>query len=228
MILKTKNSLRGFVADKLGINRIFRRYANLEIDSNEDVLVSPVEAKVKTIGKINSNGEIMSKGDKIVKLESLLGEQTSRFADSSYINFYLNPFNKHYWVTPYDGTISYIKKREGEAIFPVLIGLENLTRISMMNKAVKRNASISTILETKNFPIAMIAVGSLNVNRIHADYVEGRQYVKGDECGYFSIGSSMLLCFPNYLETLVQENDKVRIGQMIIQKSNQTSEHKNP
>jgi phosphatidylserine decarboxylase len=56
-------------------------------------------------------------------------------------------------------------------------------------------------LSTKNFTIAMIAVGSLNVKRIHIDYEEMQHYKKETPCGYFSIGSSMLMCVPNHLKS---------------------------
>lgn len=62
----------------------------------------------------------------------------------------------------------------------------------------------------------MIAVGSLNVNRIHTDYDENQEYQKGTPCGYFSIGSSMLLCFPAHLKTLIDVGSNVKIGQRIL------------
>jgi phosphatidylserine decarboxylase len=62
----------------------------------------------------------------------------------------------------------------------------------------------------------MIAVGSLNVNRIFIDYEEQKEYKKGVPCGYFSIGSTMLLCFPNYLNVLVKKGDNIKIGQRIL------------
>lgn len=62
----------------------------------------------------------------------------------------------------------------------------------------------------------MIAVGSLNVNRIFIDYEEKRNYEKGTPCGYFCIGSSMLLCYPAHLKTLVDKGSDVKIGQRIL------------
>jgi phosphatidylserine decarboxylase len=86
----------------------------------------------------------------------------------------------------------------------------------MLSRAVKKNASIFSAFKTKDFLIALIAVGSLNVNRIHVDYDEMKKYKKGTPCGYFSIGSTMLLCFPNHLKILVEENSDVKIGQRIL------------
>jgi len=86
----------------------------------------------------------------------------------------------------------------------------------MFSKAVQKNASIGSIYKTKDFLMALIAVGSLNVNRIHIDYEELRNYKKGTPCGYFSIGSSLLLCFPSHLKLLIEEKSDVKIGQRIL------------
>ncbi len=105
---------------------------------------------------------------------------------------------------------------EGKATIPIYLGLEYLSGIAMYHKAVKRNATIGSVFQTKNFSIVMIAVGSINVNRIHTDYEEKQNYKKGTPCGYFSIGSSMLLCFPAHLKTLIDVGSNVKIGQRIL------------
>ena len=179
-------------------------------------MISPVEGRVVHIGNINKKGVLISKHDKEVQLEELIGNYFDHFAGGKYINFYLNAFNLHFWVTPYDGMFTYTQKNEGRSVFPIYIGFEYLLGIEMFSKAIKRNASIASVFQIENFPIAMIAVGSLNVNRIHTDYEEMQNYKKGTPCGYFSIGSSMLLCFPNHLKTLVDEGSNVKIGQRIL------------
>src|SRR5690606_28455313 len=118
---------------------------------------------------------------------------------------YLNPGNKHFWVTPSDGMFTYTQINEGKSRLPVYIGLENILGIQMLPSAVKRNASIGSVYKTKDFLLGLIAVGSLNVNRIHIDYDEMQEYKKGTPCGYFSIGSSFLVCFPAHLQLLVGE-----------------------
>jgi len=216
MILSTKNSLLGKIADNLGLNKNFNEYTKVEIDPDDSAVISPVEAKVIKIGDINSSGILISKNDKEVKLDDITGSFTNHFKGYKYINFYLNPSNKHFWVTPSDGMFIYTHKNEGKSWLPVYIGLENLLGIEMLSKAVKKNASIGSVFKTKDFLMAMIAVGSLNVNGIHVDYEEMQDYKKGTPCGYFSIGSTMLLCFPNHLKILLEEKSDVKIGQRIL------------
>lgn len=216
MKLSTRNSLLGKIADKLCINNKFSKYTEITVDHSDSAIISPVEANVRQIGRINSSGKLLSKNNKEVYLSDLIGNYAKQFYGGSYINFYLNPSNKHFWITPYDGMFTYTQMNEGKSWLPVFIGLENLLGIEMFSKAVKKNASIGSVFKTEDFLIAMIAVGSLNVNRIYIDYKEMRNYKKGTPCGYFSVGSSFLLCFPNYLKSLIEENTDVQIGKRIL------------
>ncbi|MCD4684235.1 MAG: phosphatidylserine decarboxylase [Bacteroidales bacterium] len=216
MNLSTKNSLIGRIADNVGLNKKFHRYQKISTDPNDNALISPVEGRVVHIGNIDNEGMLISKRNKKIRLKDLIGNNYNQFAGYRYINFHLSPLNLHFWVTPYDGMFTYTQKNEGKAIFPIYIGLEYLSGITMYHKAVNRNATIGSVFQTKLFPIVMIAVGSLNVNRIHTDYEEMQNYKKGTPCGYFSIGSSMLLCFPNHLKYLIDEGSDVKIGQRIL------------
>ena len=216
MKLSTKNSLIGRIADNVGLNKKSHQYKKINIDPQDSALISPVEGRVVHIGYINKKGVLISKHNKEVRLEELIGKYVSQFKGGKYINIYLSPLNLHFWVTPYDGMYTDTQKNEGKSVFPIYIGLEYLLGIEMFSKAIKRNASIGSVFQTENFPIAMIAVGSLNVNRIHTDYEEMQNYKKGTPSGYFSIGSSMLLCFPNHLKALIDEGSEVKIGQRIL------------
>jgi phosphatidylserine decarboxylase len=213
--MQTKNSLLGKLLDLLGINKKFSKYSSFNLSRNSK-LVSPVEAKVAEIGDIKSDGKIISKNGKVIKLNYLIGKYAKEFTNGSYINFYLSPKNKHFWVTPCEGKFIYTQKNEGKSLIPVFIGIENILGIEIFHKAVIKNASISSIFKNKNKKIAMIAVGSLNVNRIHTNYEEKKNYSKGTPCGHFSLGSSMILCFQNKPKFRIKKGDKVSIGQAII------------
>ncbi|MEA3317154.1 MAG: phosphatidylserine decarboxylase [Bacteroidota bacterium] len=212
----TNNSLTGKIADILGLNKKFHQYKETNIDPQDKALISPVEGKVVHIGNINNDGIIFSKHNKEVRLKELIGDYYKQFIGWKYINIYLSPLNDHYWVTPDDGKFIYTQRNKGKAIIPIYLGLENFFNIEMFSKAVKKNATIGSVFQTDKFPIAMIAVGSLNVNRIYTDYEEQKKYKKGIPCGYFSIGSTMLLCFPNDLKILVEKGADVKIGQRIL------------
>ena len=213
----TNSSLVGRIADILGLNKKFHQYRDIKIDLHDKALISPVEGKIVHIGNIDSEGLLISKYNIEVRLKDLIGDHYTQFTGGKYINIYLSPNNEHFWVTPDDGKFIYTQRNKGKAILPVFLGLENFLKIELFSKAVKNNATVGSVFQTNNISIAMIAVGSLNVNRIFTDYEEQKEYKKGVPCGYFSIGSTMLLCFPDYLNILVEKGDNIKIGQRILE-----------
>ena len=216
MVLSTRNSLLGKIADKLGLNKKFSEYTKVDVDPSDTAIISPVEATVMQIGNISKKGTLISKNKKEIPLIDLIGRYADQFFNSMYINFYLKPSNKHFWVTPYNGIFIYTQTNDGKSWLPAYTGLENFLGLDMFNKAAIKNASIGSVFKTKNYLLAIIAIGSLNVNRIHIDYDEMQYYPKGTPCGYFSIGSTLVLCFPNNLDLLVEEKSEVKIGQRIL------------
>ena len=216
MKVSTRNSWVGRVFDYFGFNEKFHEYCDVGCDSDKSVVVSPVEARVVCVGDIGDEGEIVSKNGKRVFLGNCLGGRADEFVGGKYINFYLSPKNRHFWITPCDGKFVYTQKNEGRGLLPVCVGVENILGVEMFSSAVRKNASIGSIFEAKDFSVAMLAVGSLNVNRICVDYEENEKYKRGNCCGYFSLGSSMLLCFPNRFDILVDEGEEVKMGQGIL------------
>ncbi|MDO8481323.1 MAG: phosphatidylserine decarboxylase [Nanoarchaeota archaeon] len=227
MAIETRTSAVGKFADRVGINKVFHRQSAVSAVAGEDCLVSPVQAKIAHIGRI-TDGSLISKAGRKVELSRLLGAESKRFQDCSYLNFYLRPTDKHFWITPYEGAFVYTQKNEGKGR-PTIIALENvyshipvMRRIPVFEKAAKRNANIASVLDAGDFPIGMIAVGSLNVNRIVATYELGVPYPRGQICGHFKIGSTMLLLFPREFSPVVKEGEKVRLGQPVARREAHT------
>lgn len=68
MGISTKNTWTGKLFDVFGMNKSFHKYEFVNFDS-EATMISPVEAKVVHIGKIDSEESIISKGNKKVSLK---------------------------------------------------------------------------------------------------------------------------------------------------------------
>ena len=217
-IHSTKTSVMGKVAGKLGVNKKFHRFQDDYIEHDSRFIISPVDAKLVASGIIKKGGTIISKSNKEISLKDIIGEQADLFSGGFYLNFYLSPKNRHYWRIPYDCNLTSMNLNQGKARIPVFIGMDKIFKNKdFFKKAIKRNASVGLIFKANKFPFVMIPVGSLNVNGIHILDENNGKYKKGDIGGYFSIGSSMLLCFPKYsFETLVKIGDNVKIGQNII------------
>ena len=61
----------------------------------------------------------------------------------------------------------------------------------------------------------MVMVGALNVGRIIVN--EGMRYEKGDELGYFNLGSTIVMLFETrgVKKWIKKEGDKVRYGEPV-------------
>ncbi len=216
MHYSTKPSFLGKIIERCGLNRKFHKLGSDKIDRDNSIIVSPAEATLTYTGKIEIGGQLISKFGKKIDLTESLGKKASLFKEGSYFNFYLSPKNKHYWRIPYDGQLVLTKVNNGRVRIPIVIGLEKFfPGTDFFEKAIKSNAAIGSVFQTKNFPYAIIAVGSLNVNSICT--VKKDYFKKGDVGGYFNLGSSLLLCFPNYpLTPLISAKTKVKIGEPLI------------
>ncbi|MHA1482895.1 MAG: phosphatidylserine decarboxylase [Candidatus Heimdallarchaeaceae archaeon] len=214
----TKPTLLEKLVNLTKINQRFHRYQEDEINQDNSIFICLFEATLIYQGRIKNNN-LISKFNKQINLKQTIGEQSNLFSEGFYMNFYLFPKDKHYWRIPYDSKPISTEINNGKSRIPIITGLERIfPRTDFFEKAIKNNATISTIFQTKDFPYAMIAVGSLNVNSIHT--IKKEYFQKGDIGGYFNLGSSMLLCFPrNNLKNsriLISNGDKVSIGDSII------------
>lgn len=218
MDYSTKESFVEKIADFFGINDKFHRYGEDKIDYDKKFIISPVEATLTYSNRIEKNKRMMLKSKKDAYLEDVLGGFANLFLEGFYLNFYLSPKNKHYWRIPYDSRLVYTILNEGIAENNIFSYLERIfMKECYFEKAIKKNASISSIMQADNFLFAMIAIGSLNVNKIHLIEKKYNVYKKGDVGGYFSIGSSMMLCFPkDSMDLLTEIGKKVNIGEPII------------
>lgn len=216
MRYSTKSSLLEKIANITKINQKFHKYQKDKINQDSSIIMSPVEATLVHIGKIHKNNNLISKLNKEINLKETIGEQANWFSDGFYLNAYLSPKDKHYWRIPYDGKLISTKVNNGKTKIPIIVGLEKFfPKTDFFEKALKNNATIGSVFQTKNFPYAMIAVGSLNVNSIHT--IKKDYFQKGDIGGYFNLGSSMLLCFPKYpLNPLINIGTKINIGKPLI------------
>jgi len=175
----TKSSLLEKIANLTKLNSKFHKYQKDKINQNPEVIISSVQATLIYQGKINQNNNLISKFNRQINLKQTIGEQANLFLNGFYMNFYLSPKDKHYWRIPYNSKSISTKINNGKAKIPIITGLERFfPKTDFFEKSIKRNASIGSVFQTKKFPYAMIAVGSLNVNSIHT--IKKDYFNKGD------------------------------------------------
>ena len=214
--MQTKESLLKKVFDKIWINKKFYKYSESKIDYDKDYLVSPVDWKIAYFGNLWNNWEFISKWWKKAELEKLLSEESINFANYKYLNIYLSPKNRHFFCFPFDVKIKKIFCHNGTSIFPIFIWIENIFKIEVFHKAILSNATISVIMETDFWDICFIAVWSLNVNHINIDYKEWESWKTWEKFWNFSLGSSIILIFPESFEIIKNAWDDLVIWEKII------------
>ncbi|KMK75908.1 phosphatidylserine decarboxylase [Alkalihalobacillus pseudalcaliphilus] len=181
------------------------------VDDKETSIVSPVDAKIASLGTLTPKSEFQVKGQ-MYQLLDLLGdrEKAQQYVNGHYIVLYLSPKDYHRIHSPLTGEIT--KQWElGKRSYPV-----NDAGLKYGKKPLSHNYRSLTELCVMNQHVIMAKVGAMNINTIALTHSH-EQLKKGEELGYFSFGSTVILLFePTMMEfEHLQEGDSVQMGQKI-------------
>ncbi|MEK5332134.1 MULTISPECIES: phosphatidylserine decarboxylase [unclassified Lysinibacillus] len=181
------------------------------IDQSPFVYTSPVDAKVESFGRIEWDMTFLVKG-KPYSLQDLLGnnDRAAQYADGHYIVFYLSPADYHRIHSPIDGTVLR-QYTLGQTSFPV-----NQLGLTYGKKPISHNYRLVTELKVANDQqIAFIKVGATFVNSIVLTNTTVH-WEKGEEVGYFSFGSTVVMLFEKDTITFtdnVVQGSPIRMGE---------------
>jgi phosphatidylserine decarboxylase len=186
------------------------------IDEKDDssVLVSPVDGRVVSYGKLNNSGG--GGGDSYInevkgyryKLQDLIRTSTTTTSESSssssyyYIHLYLDPGDYHRFHSPTDlEQITNIEHIQGElyTVNPTMTSLL-LPNIFTLNERVVITSTIAASANTTSTcKLYYVPVGATNVSSIeltlknHYDDDNSTIIKKGEEIGMFHLGSTIVL-----------------------------------
>ena len=201
------------------------------VAEGDDVVVSPVDAKVSSFGEIRARRLIQAKG-RDYSIAALLDdpEMALRFVNGSYITLYLSPRDYHRIHAPLAGRITAAAVIPGE-LFPV-----NTPSVNAISNLFCVNERLITYLDTAAGMVAVVKVGATCVGSVRASYCdlmtrESKELrekdftppipvEKGAELGRFEMGSTVILLFENgriRFGTDIAEGRSVRMGQAIGQ-----------
>lgn len=203
-------------SDYSSLNEFFTRRLKpglRPIDQTEDGLVSPVDALITGMGKIESGTLLNVKGQDYT-VEELLNRSPRmvNYRNGFYFVLYLSPTDYHRIHSPVSGKILEKEHLPGK-VYPVNdFGLRHMPRV------LSRNERLVTYIAHPAGELAVIKVGALNVSSIQ--YVEDLedQLHSGDELAYFEFGSTIVLLTENgSFQPLnnLQLNHKVKMGQLL-------------
>ncbi|WP_088066938.1 phosphatidylserine decarboxylase [Gottfriedia luciferensis] len=184
------------------------------IDAGESEIACPVDGVLESCGKIEKDIKFVVKG-KTYSIIEMLGskEMADKYDEGYYMVLYLSPSHYHRIHSPIEGEI--ISQFElGAKSYPV-----NKAGLTYGKDPLSKNFRIiSEVLNTENNKhIAMIKVGAMFVNTI---VVTAKQKLikKGEEVGYFSFGSTVVLLFEANSFTpdeKLQSGQPIRVGQKL-------------
>ena len=196
---------------------------------NPKAVVSPVDGKIAQFGKIE-DGRIIQAKDRYYNVAELLGDEAEAapFKNGLFMTIYLSPTDYHRMHHYMDCSISGYRYVPG-TLFPV-----NPFSVQHIENLFPINERLTTYYEIEDRKAAIVKVGATIVGKIKVTYCETESNVikkgvsesfeekisvkKGDDLGYFAMGSTVVLLFPeqgfSFIEDLPIE-EKIKMGQIL-------------
>ncbi|WP_096201353.1 phosphatidylserine decarboxylase [Bacillus sp. FJAT-45350] len=181
------------------------------IDERKDQVVSPVDGILADLGEITDTCTFFVKGQ-TYSIEEMLGNHNhiDKYRGGAYVIFYLSPSHYHRIHSPISGQV--IRQWTlGKKSYPV-----NEHGLIYGKRPLSRNYRLITEVQTEGKHMAIVKVGALNVNSIHTTHPSS-EIKKGEEVGYFSFGSTVVLLFEKGIFHSDEKNlpKEVQVGQSI-------------
>jgi phosphatidylserine decarboxylase len=183
-----------------------------QIHDEENSLVSPVDGVLAHFGTITENNSFHVKGQDY-SLNEMVGtkERSEKYKNGTYIILYLSPRHYHRIHSPVSGTVV-DQKTYGKKSYPV-----NEAGLKYGVRPLSKNYRVVTEIDCNGKKVAVVKVGALNINTIETTH-QTNELKKGDEVGYFSFGSTVVLLFEKEMCELLpnlKQNSEVTVGEKI-------------
>ena len=204
------------ISEYVSLNDFFTRRLKpglRSIDQTADSLVSPVDARITGIGKIE-NGTILNVKGQDYTVEELLNHspRAVNYVDGFYMVLYLSPTDYHRIHSPTSGKVLETEHVRGK-VYPV-----NEFGLRHMKRTLSRNERLITYLGHHGGEVAIVKVGAMNVSSIR--YIEplGGMLERGQELAYFEFGSTVVLLLETdtfKVRSDLMINSKVKMGEAL-------------
>lgn len=197
--------------------------------TEKNAVISPVDGSLSQWGEISQGRLIQAKGFDY-SLESLLADSkfAANFVSGQFATLYLSPKDYHRVHMPFAGELLEMTYVPGN-LFAV-----NTATTNQIPAIFAKNERVICIFNTEIGKMAVILVGALLVAGIHTAWAgkvtpnqtktvksisyEGLSLARGEELGYFCMGSTVIVLFEpqrvNFAQNLVA-NQAVKYGEKI-------------
>ena len=177
-----------------------------EIPKSDSAYVWPCEGYVCDWGSFASKRNSVIKGQRM-DLNDIFATQSNETKNSFFTNIFLHNHNYHRVHSPVNGEVRQILRIEGELLFlrPWLY-----RRIDVSYPALKNERVIVKIEDEqkRNWYVAMVGGFGVGTIETSAGLQVGSHLKKGQELGFFKLGSTVCMASPvkfenlNYLKTV--------------------------
>jgi phosphatidylserine decarboxylase len=183
------------------------------IDRDETTLISPVDALITGMGRIEE-GLILDVKGQDYTIEELLhrSPRTVNYKNGFYFVLYLSPTDYHRIHSPATGRIIEKEHVPGK-VYPV-----NEFGLRHMKRVLSRNERLITFIQHPAGEIAVVKVGALNVSSIQYVQPLPDQLNRGDDLAYFEFGSTVVLLLEDNIFIPRKElsvGSKVKMGEAL-------------
>lgn len=203
------------------------------IDEHPDAICSPADGTVQQIGHIEEGQLFQAKGI-FYRLTDLLGvdrQDTVAFAGGAFLTIYLAPHNYHRVHMPLEGVISGMRYLPGRRL------AVNEATVRSVPGLFAVNERLAVFCGGDRGPYWIVFVGAMNVASISTawagevlPHTHGEPYRqayddaqavalrKGDYCGHFNMGSTVIIVLPDQTvawDPALAPGDPLRVGQRV-------------
>ncbi|WP_128893673.1 archaetidylserine decarboxylase [Longirhabdus pacifica] len=183
------------------------------IASDSNVLISPVDAMITAMGKIEDGTLYNVKGQDYT-ISSLLNEspRTYHYKNGFYFVLYLSPSDYHRIHCPASGKLIEKDHIKGK-VYPVHdFAMKN------MNQVLSKNERIISYVEHEYGEMCVVKVGAMNVSSIQHVRNVNDTLTTGEELAYFEFGSTVVLLTQHDIfkvDSALHIGSKVKMGEKL-------------
>ena len=174
------------------IASFFSRSIDLKLRplSNDEV-IAPCDGIISEYGNIQGQGQMIRVKGKPYSLNKLLGNDalSSNYSNGSYLVIYLSPRNYHRFHSPASGKIQHLDYIQGKC-YPV-----NKLGQLLSKDVFSENCRVIVDISSEKANVCMAIVGACAVRGIKILKQKGNSIKKGEELGWFELGSSIVMVF---------------------------------
>ncbi|MFO0121732.1 MAG: archaetidylserine decarboxylase [Inhella sp.] len=200
------------------------------IAADPAVLVSPSDAIVGALGRVEAGTVLQAKGMPY-PLAELLGsaDDAAEFEGGHYLTLRLTSAMYHRFHAPDDATVTDVRYLSGDTWNVNPIALKRVERLFCRNERAVLRLRLHDDRPLLIVPVAAILVASMRLHcldvLLHLRWRGPRDtrchapVRRGQELGWFEHGSTLVLLVPPDLQPLVTPGERLRMGQPLLRRS---------